>query len=167
VLQLPKPPWYRRWSVILTGVVVLAAVGALIGWRGLQQVGQGATTVSSRLPPVTVPDLGTTTTRQAPTTTSLNPDLLWEKKGSDLHRGRLFEAPRRWRLVWSFDCSSFAEYGGGNFKLTGEGAFARVLIQEFDTKARGSQTMTADGRGRLIIDSVCERWKVQAIKIDS
>jgi hypothetical protein len=34
-----------------------------------------------------------------------------------------FAAPSRWRVVWSFNCQSFARYGGGNFKLHGAGDF--------------------------------------------
>jgi hypothetical protein len=161
--QLSGTPLYRRWSVILAGVVALAAVAALVGWRGLQQAASGPTTVSP-VPSTTVPAPTTapSTTRPEPTTTRLPPGVLWEETGSDSSQSPLFKAPRRWRITWSFDCSGFAA-SGGNFKLSGDGAFARVQIQEFDTKASGSQTVTSSGWGSLIVDSVCDRWTVKAL----
>ena len=45
-MDLPKAPFYRRWSVLLAGVIGLAAVAALVGWRGLQQLATPPTTTS-------------------------------------------------------------------------------------------------------------------------
>jgi hypothetical protein len=162
-MQLPNPPWYRRWSVILAGIIVLAALTALLGWRGLQQAADPAT-ANPTVPSTTAPEPATTQspTTRPPDTTGATPGVLWERKGSETERSRLFRAPPSWRIVWSFDCSSFARYGGGNFKLSGQGAFERVLIQEFDVKANGTRSVTGGGFGRLFITSVCERWTVQA-----
>jgi hypothetical protein len=166
-MQLPNPPWYRRWSVILAGVIGVAAIAALLGWRGLQQVADPAP--STRTAPLaTVPAPAPTTTRpqtvQAAPTTTLAPGVLWQAKGRDTLRGRLFRAPRNWRIVWSFDCSKFAGGRGGNFKISGESGFGHVQIQEFDVKASGSRSVTGGGTGRLIINSVCDRWEVRAVR---
>jgi hypothetical protein len=76
--------------------------------------------------------------------------------------GGWFAAPGRWRVLWSFNCRSFANYGGGNFKLSGAGAFAGVSVQRV-----GSGTGRPAGHwwrpGRLIIESVCDRWMVKAV----
>jgi len=37
-VDLPNAPFYRRWSFILAGVIGLAAITALLGWRGLAAV---------------------------------------------------------------------------------------------------------------------------------
>jgi hypothetical protein len=68
-------------------------------------------------------------------------------------------------VVWSFDCRNFAAYGGGNFKLSGagSGAFNKVAVQRFGVRGRGSLRMTGGGRGRLSIESVCDRWVVKAV----
>jgi hypothetical protein len=77
--------------------------------------------------------------------------------------GELFTAPGRWRISWSFSCRSFAAYGGGNFKLFGTGNFKKVSVQRFAIRGSGSLPMTGGGRGRLIIESVCDRWVIKAI----
>jgi hypothetical protein len=53
------------------------------------------------------------------------------------------KAPRRWRVIWSFDCRNFAAYGGGNFKLSGAGAFNKVAVQRFGVSERGSLRVTS------------------------
>ena len=53
-MQLPKAPFYRRWSVLLAGVIVLAAIVALLGWRGLQQVEEADPPTTTIAPPTTV-----------------------------------------------------------------------------------------------------------------
>jgi hypothetical protein len=160
--QLPHSPWYRRWSVILAGVIVLAAFTALLGWRGLQQVASPSTTTP--VPPTTtVAEPASSATRPAPSTSRETPQLLWREEGSDSLRGQLFRAPDRWRITWSFDCSDFPG-GRGNFKLTGEGAFDQVMIQDFASEAEGSRLVRGGGSGRLVITSVCERWEVQAVR---
>jgi hypothetical protein len=77
--------------------------------------------------------------------------------------GGRFHAPGRWRVLWSFDCQSFAKYGGGNFKLSGAGDFAEVSVQRVGVRGRGVLEVTGGGRGRLTIESVCDRWRVKAV----
>ena len=162
-MSLPNPPWYRRWSFILAGVIGLAAIAALVGWRGLQEFPPDTTR-----PTVAVSTTTTTTTTtpptslRPPTTTSRRPGVLWTETGSDAAKSSGFRAPRRWRIEWSFDCSNFRGLGGGNFKITGDGAFERVEIQRFAVEARGRQVFSSGGFGHLLIDSVCKRWTVTA-----
>jgi hypothetical protein len=76
--------------------------------------------------------------------------------------GGRFAAPGRWRVLWSFNCRSFARYGGGNVKLSGAGAFAGVSVQRV-----GSGDGASWGHwwrpGRLTVESVCDRWMVKAV----
>jgi hypothetical protein len=157
-MDLPNPPWYRRWSFILAGVIGLAAIAALVGWRGLQEFPPDTTR-----PTVAVSTTTTTTppsTRQ-PTTTSRRPGVLWTETGSDVSKKSPgFRAPGRWRIAWDFDCNNFRRYGGGNFKITGDGAFERVEIQDFAVEASGSRVFVSGGFGHLLVDSVCKRWTV-------
>ena len=103
-MDLPIAPFYRRWSFILAGVIGLAAITALLGWRGLQQVAEPAATTQP----------ATTVTSPAPTTTpptsmgpSSKPDEeLWSHEGSDVGRSPGFRAPYAWRIGWSFDGST-------------------------------------------------------------
>jgi hypothetical protein len=162
-MQLPNPPWYRRWSVILAGVIGLAAITALLGLRGLQGVDPLATTA----PPPTVADPTTvppTSAPQPPPTTTRARDLLWSKTGSDGATSPGINAPAVWRLEWSVDCSNFKQYDGGNFKITGDGAFERVDIQLVEIEASGSRTFTRGGYGHLTVDSVCDRWTVTVLR---
>lgn len=168
MLELPKPPWYRRvWmlnlAVAVVVVVVLVAATVLLGSRG--EPAAGPTTVTSSAATTlegdaTQPSAPATT---APRTTAKAVGALWEKTGSDVHNGSVFEAPGSWHLLWSFDCHSFRPYGGGNFKVTGEGDFAGVSVQEFAVKRTGSRPVRHGGRGRLVIESVCDRWTVKAV----
>jgi hypothetical protein len=170
VLELPKPPWYRRVGMLYLAVavvvtVVLVAATLAFGSRGEQAAGQA--TVTSAAPATTegnVPDpTATETTPPSRTSARTQLGVLWEKSGSDVHHGRQFEAPGRWRLVWSFDCRSFASHGGGNFKITGEGDLNGVSVQEFAVKRSGSRPVVGGGRGRLVVESVCDRWTVRAL----
>jgi hypothetical protein len=162
-MELPNAPFYRRWSFILAGVIGLAAVTALVGWRGLQQVDPPATTASTlpattvTAPPTTVPPTSVDTSKPA--------TALWSQDGEDLGATTSpgFRAPSVWRIEWSFDCSNFKKLGGGNFKITGNGAFSWIQIQKYDVKARGTQTFTRGGFGQLLVDSVCKRWSVRAL----
>lgn len=159
-MQLPNAPFYRRWSVLLAGVIGLAAIVALLGWRGLQQV-EGPAPTTTAPPPTVV----TSTTTAPPTSvdpTSKPDEVLWEREGSDVERSPGFEAPGAWRIVWEYDCSGFGP-GGGNFKITGDGAFDRVDIQATEVKASGRRPFTRAGYGHLLVESVCDHWKVTVL----
>jgi len=163
-MELPTPPWYRRWSVILAGVIVLAIGVAGVGLAGFRNVGGPDPTVTTLAPATTV----TTTTTPAPPTTrkpqsTLPAEVLWTGSGSDVGKSRGFRAPPSWHIEWMFDCANFRKFGGGNFKITGDGAFENIQIQEFDTGASGSRTFSRGGYGHLLIDSVCRRWTVTAV----
>ena len=165
-MELPNTPWYRRWSFILAGVIGLAAITAIVGWRGLSRADAPDTTVTTQTPvTATVPTTTTTppTSGSQPTTTTRPSGVLWTDTGSDAAKSPGFRARGRWRIEWSFDCSNFRGHGGGNFKITGDGAFNRVDIQEFDVKASGTRTFDRGGFGHLLIDSVCKRWSVTVL----
>ena len=170
MVELPKPPWYRRFGVVflaanlVVAAVLVAAVVAL--WPpAAQRPGDPATTAAAAppadqaVPQATDPD----TMRASSTTARLDPDVLWQRRGSDAEVGELFAAPGRWRISWSFAGGSFAEHGGGNFKLSGAGDFKAVGVQRFGVRGSGSLPVVGGGRGRLIIESVCERWVVRAV----
>ena len=163
-MELPNPPWYRRWSVILAGVIGVAAVVALVGLLGLRGVTGPEPTDPTRASTTTV----TSTTEAVPPTTTqpkttVPSDVLWTETGSDVGKSRSFRAPSAWHIEWNFDCSNFKKFGGGNFKITGRGAFERVQIQVVDVEASGSQTFRDAGYGYLLVDSVCKRWTVTAV----
>jgi hypothetical protein len=166
-MQLPNPPWYRRWSVILAGVIGMAAIAAVFGLRGLEQVASPNTTATSQPPPTVV---GSTTTvtetslQQPQTATTRQPNVLWTETGHDVGKSPGIRAPGVWRIEWSFDCSNFKRYGAGNFKITGDGAFERIDIQRVAVKASGSQTVRRGGFGHLFVDSVCDRWTVTVLR---
>jgi hypothetical protein len=163
-MQLPNPPWYRRWSVILAGVIGLAVITAMLGLRGLQQVASPSTTGSGPTP-TTVVDPTTTTTPptslQPPeTTTTLEAGELWRMVGHDGAKSPGIEVPGAWRIEWSFDCTNFKKFGAGSFKITGDGAFKRVEIQWDAIKHSGSNRFRGGGFGHLAVDSVCDHWTV-------
>jgi hypothetical protein len=158
-MNLPNAPFYRRWSFILAGVIGLAAITALLGWRGLQQVPEPAAT----LPATTVTTPPTTTPPTSIGPTSKPSDVLWEEKGSDVARSRGFTAPDAWRIEWSFDCGNFKRYEGGNFKITGDGAFNDVDIQKFAVKGSGTKRYDRGGFGHLQVNSVCRQWHVRVL----
>jgi hypothetical protein len=168
--ELPKPSWYRRFGVVflaanlVVAAVLVAAVVAL--WpRAAQRPGAPATTAGLRpqagqlLPDGPEPATILTTSTRA----RLAPGVLWQQRGSAGSVGGRFAAPGRWRVVWSFSCQSFAKHGGGNFKLSGAGDFAEVSVQRFGVRGRGVLQVTGGGRGRLTIESVCDRWTVKAV----
>jgi hypothetical protein len=162
-MDLPNAPFYRRWSFILAGVIGLAAITALLGWRGLQQVDPPASTGTTQSP-TTVTSPTTTTPPSSIEPTSRPDPVLWNiQSGKGTVTSDGFQAPATWRIEWSFDCSNFKRLGGGNFKITGTGAFARVDIQELDVKASGTRTFTGGGYGHLLVDSVCTRWSVTVL----
>ena len=74
-----------------------------------------------------------------------------------------FEAPSAWRIEWAFDCSNFADHGGGNFKITGDGAFQQIQVEKTDVYATGTEPLTRGGFGHLYVETVCERWTVRAL----
>ena len=170
-MELPKPPWHRRFGIIfvaanlVVAAVLVAAVVALWPRAAGQRPGTPATTGRvGRQAGQLLPD-GPEPATILPTSTRarLAPGVLWQQRGSAGSVGGRFEAPDRWRVVWSFNCQSFAKYGGGNFKLSGAGAFAEVSVQRFGVRGRGVLQVTGGGRGRLTIESVCDRWTVKAV----
>jgi hypothetical protein len=164
-MELPTTPFFRRWSVILAGVIGLAAVVAMLGWRGLQEVATPETTITTAPPSTTVPGVATTTTTP-PTSfgpTSKPDEVLWTAESTEGLRSPGFRAPATWRIVWAFDCTNFEKYGGGNFKITGDGDFERIQIENVAIEASGTRRLASGGYGHLRVESVCDRWTVTAI----
>jgi hypothetical protein len=163
-MELPNPPWYRRWSVILASVIVLSAAVAAAGLQGLRGVDDPGPTVTNLASTTTVTS---TTAAVAPTTlrspSTLAPNILWTKTSSDNAKSRLFRAPSAWHIEWTFDCSNFRKFGAGNFKITGDGALTDIQIQEVDIQASGSRTYRMSGYGHLLVESVCDSWTVTAV----
>jgi hypothetical protein len=119
MVELPKPPWYRRFGVVflaanlVVAAVLVAAVVAL--WPpAAPRPGDPATTAGAAPPADQAAAQATDPDRMPPssTTARLDPGVLWQRRGSDAEVGELFAAPGRWRISWSFDCRSFAEHGG-------------------------------------------------------
>jgi hypothetical protein len=169
-VELPKPPWYRRFGVVVLAAslvlaVVLGAAVVALWPRAGQRPHAPATTagVGPHAEPVVPQGPEPATILTASTGARLAPGVLWQQRGSVGSVVGRFEAPGRWRVVWSFDCQSFAKYGGGNFKLSGAGAFAEVSVQRFGVRGRGVLQVSGGGRGRLTIESVCDRWIVKAV----
>ena len=170
MLELPKPPWYRRvWmlnlAVAVVVVAVLVAATVVLGSRRDRQANPtmvtgvaAATSQRDQAEPTQPP-----TTLSPRTTARAKLGVLWQRSGSEGHYGGLFEVPDGWRLVWSFSCPSFARYGGGNFKISGEGKLDDVSVQRFAVKGSGSERVAGGGRGRLVIETVCDRWTVKAM----
>ena len=169
-MELPRPLWYRRfWLVALAANVVFAVglVTAVVAlWpREAQRPAYPATGAGEGLQAEQVVPEATEleTAPLTSTTTRLEPGVLWLRRGSDGRVGELFDAPGRWRINWSFNCQNFADHGGGNFKLSGDGDFQDVSVQRFGVRGSGTLKVTGGGRGRLVIESVCDRWIVKAI----
>jgi hypothetical protein len=170
VVESPKPSWYRRFGVVvlaanLVVAAVLAALVALWPRAAAERPGAPATTAGMRPQAGQLLPKGPEPAAILPTSTRtrLEPGVLWQRRGSAGSVSGRFAAPGRWRVVWSFNCRSFAKYGGGNFKLSGAGAFAEVSVQRFGVRGRGVLPVTGGGRGRLTIESVCDRWAVKAV----
>jgi hypothetical protein len=171
VAELPKPPWNRRFGVVflaanlLVAVVLVAAVVALWPRAAAQRPDTPATTAGLGRQAGQLLSEGPEPATILPTSTRAHrePGVLWQRRGSVGTVGGRFAAPDRWRVVWSFSCPSFAKYGGGNFKLSGAGDFAEVSVQRFGVRGRGVLPVTGGGRGRLTIESVCDRWTVKAV----
>jgi hypothetical protein len=165
-MELPTPPYFRRSSVILAGVIGLAAIVALVGWQGLNDVPPTPSTTLTGSPSTTTPPGAVTTTTTPPTSfgpTSKPAELLWSAEGEGGRRSPGFRAPDRWRIQWAFDCTNFERYGGGNFKITGDGAFEQIQIENVAIEASGTRRFTRGGYGRLRVESVCDRWTVTVI----
>jgi hypothetical protein len=170
MVELPKPPWYRRFGVVVlaanlvVAVVLVAAVVALWPRAAPRPVAPATTAGVGPQAGQLLPE-GPEPATILPTSTRarLAPGVLWQRRGSAGSVVGRFAAPGRWRVVWSFNCQSFAKYGGGNFKLSGAGAFAEVSVQRFGVRGRGVLEVTGGGRGRLTVESVCDRWMVKAV----
>jgi hypothetical protein len=169
-LDLPQPPWYRRfWLVAVAANLVVAAVLVAVVvtlWpRAAPPPADPAPAMGAgpqaegMVAEATEPGTALLTS----TTVRLERGVLWLRRGSDGQVGGLFEAPGRWRISWSFNCQSFAEGGGGNFKLSGADDFEEVSVQRFGVRGRGTLKVTGGGRGRLVIESVCDQWSVKAV----
>jgi hypothetical protein len=170
VVESPKPPWHRRFGVIVLaanlGAAALLVVAVVALWpQPAPRPGAPAATTGVGRHAEPVLSQGPEPAAILPTSTRarLAPGVLWQQRGSDGSVGGRFEAPGRWRVIWSFDCRSFAKYGGGNFKLSGAGAFAEVSMQRVGVRGRGVLEVTGGGRGRLRVESVCDRWTVKAV----
>jgi hypothetical protein len=167
-MQLPNPPWYRRWKVILAGVIGLAAITALLGLRGLQQLADPDPATAGTSPATTASTTtvaATSTTLASTTGSTLRPGVLWQEEGHDIETSPAIRAEGAWRIEWSFDCSNFQKFGAGNFKITGYGAFEHVEIQQVGVKKSGSKTFSRGGFGHLTVASVCDRWTVTVVDV--
>src|SRR4029453_4180229 len=138
MVELPKPPWYRRFGVVFLAAnrgvagVLGAAVVAL--WpRAAQRPGAPATTAGVGPQAGQLLPEGPEPATVLPTSTRahLAPGVLWQRRGSTGSVVGRFVAPGRWRVVWSFNCQSFAKYGGGTFKTSGGGGLAGGLGGRF------------------------------------
>jgi hypothetical protein len=170
VLELPKPPWYRRvWmlnlAIAVVVVAVLVAATVALGSRRDRQANPTLVTgvVAAATQPARAEPTQPPTTLAPRTTAKAKVGVLWQKSGGDGYYGGPFEVPDGWRLEWSFDCRSFAKYGGGNFKISGEGKLDAVSVQRFAVKDSGAVRVAGGGRGRLVIETVCDRWTVKAM----
>ena len=165
-MELPNPPWYRRWSVILAVVIGLAAVAAIFGVRGLEQVASPNTTATTQPSPTVAASTTTVppTSTQAERTTTTKPGVIWSERGHDVDKSPGIRVPGVWRIEWTVDCRSWKKYKGGNFKITGDGAFDGIQIQVVAIRDSGSHTFTGGGFGHLAIDSVCEHWTVTVVR---
>ena len=168
MLELPKPPRYRRvWVLDLATVVAVLVVtaAAVLWWRGERAA--SPTTVTGVAADLAERDrtdvIPSKTTAAALVSAQPQVRVLWQKTGSGVHYGQPFQAPARWRIVWSFSCQSFANYGGASFTISGEGDFGRVLVQQVAVSGDGTKLVTGGGQGRLVIETVCDRWVVKAV----
>jgi hypothetical protein len=150
---------------VVVGVALVGGVVALGPRAAAQRPGAPATTAGVGPQAGQLLPEGPEPATILPTSTRarLEPGVLWQRRGSAGSVGGRFAAPGRWRVLWSFSCQSFAKYGGGNFKLSGAGDFAAVSVQRVGVRGRGVVQIAGGGRGRLTIESVCDRWMVKAV----
>ena len=169
MLELPKPPWYRRvWMLNLAVAVVVVAIlvtaTVALGSRRDRQANPTLVTgVATTQPARAEPTQPSASVAPRTTARTKPPGVLWEKSGKDGIYGGLFVVPDGSRLEWSFDCSSFTRYRGGNFKLSGEGRLDGVSVQRFAVRDRGTVRVRDGGRGRLVVETVCDRWTIRAM----
>lgn len=173
--ELPRPAWYRRvWilNLAIAVVVVAALVAATVVVGSARDERANRPMVTGAPATVGVPSTTPATHRALPKAspptsalprTTVKLGVRWERSGSEGYYGGPFEVPNGWRLVWAFDCHSFKKYGGGNFKISGEGELDGVSVQRFAVRGSGTETVAGGGRGRLIIETVCDRWTVKAV----
>jgi hypothetical protein len=111
VVELPKPPWYRRFGVVflaanlVMAAVVVAAVVALWPQPAQRPVAPATTAGVGPQAEQLLPG-GSEPAAILPTSTRarLASGVLWQQRGSVGSVVGRFEAPGRWRVVWSFDC---------------------------------------------------------------
>jgi hypothetical protein len=178
VQELPRPAWYRRvWvlNLAIAFVVVATLVAATVVVGSARDKRANRPLVTDAPSTTAVPSTTAATQRALPkaspptsalprTTSTTKLGVVWEQSGSEPYSGGpSFEVPNGWHLVWTFDCHSFKKYGGGNFKISGEGALDRVSVQRFAVRGSGTETVAAGGRGRLVIETVCDSWTVKAV----
>jgi hypothetical protein len=172
VQELPRPPWYRQvWMLNLAiAVVVVAALvaatvvlGSRRDRRANPQMVKGVPSATTQRDRSQIDTTLPASTLPPRTTAKAKLGVLWQRSGSDGHYGGLFEVPDGWHLEWSFNCQSFAKYGGGNFKISGEGELDDVSVQQFAVRGSGSKPVAGGGRGRLVVETVCDRWTVRAV----
>jgi len=162
-MELPNPPWYRRWSVLLAGVIGVAAVAALFGVLGFRGADPGPDL------PILAPTTTVTTIAVAPPTTTSRPPatepdgILWHETGHDNGKSPGIRTESAWHIDWSFDCSNFKSHGAGNFKITGDSDFNGIDIQSVEIEDSGSHSYRVRGYGHLVVESVCDRWTVTAV----
>jgi hypothetical protein len=160
----PDAPFYRRWSFLLAGVICVAAVAALVGWLGLRDA-TGEPNTTTTVPPTTQAPPTTVEPESTIGPTSKPYDVLWEEIASSSPTAFSpgFRAPSTWRIEWTIDCRNFADHGGGNFKITGNGAFQEIQIEHNKVRTEGSKTYTSGGFGHLFVETVCQRWTVRVL----
>jgi len=179
VQELPRPAWYRRvWilNLAIAFVVVATLVAATVVVGSARDKRANRPLVTDAPSTTVVPSTTAATQRALPkasptssalprTTSTTRLGVRWERSGTEGYSRseELFEVPNGWRLVWRFDCHSFKKYDGGNFKISGEGDFDGVSVQRFAVRGSGTETVAAGGRGRLIIETVCDSWTVKAV----
>jgi hypothetical protein len=143
VVELPKPPWYRRFGVVVVAanlVVAAVLVGAMVAlWpRAAQRPHAPATTagVGHQAEQVVPQGPEPATILTASTRVRLEAGVLWQKRGGVGSVGGRFDAPGRWRVVWSFNCQSFAKYVG---------ATSSCLVAVTSRRSRCSALGSGDG----------------------
>ena len=160
-MELPNPPLYRRWSVLLAAVIVLAAIAAMLGWRGFQEVATPSTTT-------TVPStsIATTTTAPPPPSTSTSkPDLvLWQHDGTGVVRSRGFEAPDVLAdRVASSTARTSRISAAGTSRSPAATPSTGSTSRRPPSRAKAAESFNKGGYGRLLVESVCDTWSVRVL----